>query len=171
MVEIPDPQPPVTRMVRQFHMLAAERQSVIPSQHRLLSDAYATLGGELTRLRCLESDDKISAKDKLAIYKQSSAKAEALGRLVRTLAALRQETRIAAADSIGGKAADELSDGEILQMLAEEAGPEVESLMAQYRERKGAAVLEPQPQTYKRERGPLAPQVVSADASGGKDGW
>lgn len=159
---------PKSPAVRQYQLLNARRQFAIPSQHQLLSDAYATLGGELERLRNLEEDASKSDKEKALIYKQSCLKAEALGKLVRVLQGLRQEERIAAALSVGGKPVDEYSDAEVLQLLAHQSGPQAHAVLADLhaatkdapeQELRASPRLKPVP--YKRERGPY---VAAADA-------
>lgn len=175
MPEMPNPELPESpAVVRQYHLLNARRQFRIPSQHQLLSDAYATLGGELERLRCLEEDQHRTEKEKVLIYKQSCIKAEALGKLVRALQALRQEERIAAAMSVGGKPVDDYSDGEVLQMLLENAGPQAEAVLAdmQSRIRPGATpapeVARLKPVPYKRERGPFAAAKDAGEDTSGQ---
>lgn len=165
MVNFPPPDPPAGGehgpVYKQYAMVNARRQFAIPSIHQLVSDAYVTLGSELERLRCLEKDDsdELDDKAKIAIYKQSILKAEALSKLVRTLQALRQEER-AAASNVDGRAIEDMSDAEILDLLARNGRTPPDGVYAAHREtvRQGAAPWnkpEPvQPLPYKRERGP-----------------
>lgn len=183
MPDLPEPGGVESPARRQFLMLNARRQFHIPSHHQLLSDAYATLGGELERLRCIDEDQHLDSKQRLLVFRQTCAKAEALSKLVRALQILRQEERLAAAASVGGKPVDDWGDAEVLQALLAQGGPQVENLLAEFQERRAAIAggddamvvedapqphLRPKPAPYKRERGAPA-YAVSVDTDGAVD--
>ena len=83
--------------------------SAVPSVHRVLSDAYATIGNEINRLRLLSETEGLDARQ-----------AETLQRLIKSFSALQQEERSAqAAIEVGGKRVNlaELSDVQLAELV------------------------------------------------------
>jgi|SRR6478735_1302755 len=81
----------------------------IPSVHMLLSDAYATLGQELSRLRQLSATEGLDSKH-----------IESLTKMVKAISVLREEERAAETHAkVGatGRTASELTDAELLALL------------------------------------------------------
>jgi len=77
--------------------------------HRVLSDAYATIGNEINRLRLLSETEGLDARQ-----------AETLQRLIKSFSALQQEERSAqAAIEVGGKRVNlaELSDVQLAELV------------------------------------------------------
>jgi len=94
--------------------------------------------------------------------------------LVRTLQALRQEERFAAS-SVGGKPVEDMSDAEILELLARSGRAPPDELYDKHRDsvRQGAAPWnkpEPvKPLPYKRERGAYVSAAETARRAAEQD--